>query len=361
MKRMTIAILGLVLVATLVADDAIKLPVATEEQATAFRAEMAKLAETDEPVVRGKDGWLFLPSELRHVGVGEFWGERAKQVSKATKPEWADPLPVIVDFHKQLEELGVELVLVPVPPKAMVYHDQIISDELAAKVEHASDGIVRFDATHRAFYAELSKQGVEVVDLMPAFLAFRRATTIPFYCQTDTHWAMPAMSMTAMLLEQHMSESQWFQQAGKVQLKDNRRTITINGDLRDMAEDQAIAAEELEIDVIGRKVGDELQPLENNENSPILLLGDSHLLVFHAGGDMHAKGAGLADHLALRTGIVPEVIAVRGSGATPARINLVRKAYRDPDWLKNKKVVIWVFTAREFTETTGWRPLPLTR
>ncbi len=45
-----------------------------------------------------------------------------------------------------------------------------------------------------------------------------------------------------------------------------------------------------------------LQPISPWRESPVLLLGDSHALVFHAGEDLHGSGAGLADHLALSLG-----------------------------------------------------------
>ncbi len=364
MTTLTTLMLGLFVTATLLAGEAVTEPVATDAQAAAFRAEMAKLGQTDAQVVRGKDGWLFLPAELRHIGAGVFWGERAAEVSKASKPEWADPLPVIVDFHKQLKAMGVELLVVPVPPKAMVYPDQIISDDLAKQAQPASPCIVRYDATHRAFYAALREQGVEVIDLMPSFLAARQAAEQPLYCKTDTHWAAPAMSLTLQRIVEHLKEREWFKstiETQRVALESETREVVINGDLRQLAADESIEKETLPLTFVGRKVDGALQPLENNADSPILLLGDSHLLVYHIGGDMHATGAGFADELALRTGIVPDVMGVRGSGATPARINLLRKNNANPEYLKNKKVVIWLFSAREFTETTGWRPVPLTR
>ncbi|HUU68982.1 MAG TPA: hypothetical protein VM186_05630, partial [Planctomycetota bacterium] len=64
----------------------------------------AKAAAADKAgtmVVQGKDGWLFFAGELRHIGAGRFWGENAAAVSKATKPEDADPLPAILDFKAQ--------------------------------------------------------------------------------------------------------------------------------------------------------------------------------------------------------------------------------------------------------------------
>jgi alginate O-acetyltransferase complex protein AlgJ len=65
---------------------------------------------------------------------------------------------------------------------------------------------------------------------------------------------------------------------------------------------------------------------------------------------MYAEGAGLPDQLALEFGFPIDVVAVRGSGATPARRNLARRK----DNLAGKKLVIWCFTSREFTEGEGW-------
>lgn len=80
--------------------------------------------------------------------------------------------------------------------------------------------------------------------------------------------------------------------------------------------------------------------------SPVVLLGDSPGLVFHAGGEMHAQSAGLPDHLAYQLGFSVDVVAVRGSGAAPSQLNL----FRLRDKLKGKRVVVWCFSVREFTK-----------
>ena len=74
---------------------------------------------------------------------------------------------------------------------------------------------------------------------------------------------------------------------------------------------------------------------------------------------MHARGAGLADQLALELGFAVDLIAVRGSGATPVRISLYRQCKKDPGYIVRKKVIIWCFSAREFTESTGWSVVPV--
>ena len=74
---------------------------------------------------------------------------------------------------------------------------------------------------------------------------------------------------------------------------------------------------------------------------------------------MLARGAGLPDQLALELGFPVDLVAVRGSGATPARINLLRRAQKDPNYWAGKKWVVWCFAAREFTESDGWRKVPI--
>ena len=98
---------------------------------------------------------------------------------------------------------------------------------------------------------------------------------------------------------------------------------------------------------------------EADVSSQVLVLGDSHVLVFHDGKDMYARGAGISDQLAFSLARSVDVIGVRGSGATPARLSLYRKAQRSAGYWSGKKVVVWCFAAREFTETDGWRVLPI--
>ena len=319
----------------------------------AERAVFARLAEVAEqaprPVVRGLDGWLFVGSELRHLGLGRIWGPRAVEVSRASNPEWADPLPVILDFKTQLAGAGIELLFVPVPAKAAVYPDRVpgLAD---------ADPALRWDPADAAFCVVLREGGVEVVDLVPELRRRRSAQDRPLYCRQDTHWAGPAIEVTASLIADRLRRSEWFEAVPKGRFETERRTVEIRGDLWRMLADASVPREPLSLGFVERRTEGGLEPVEPWRESPVLLLGDSHGLVFHAGGDMHAKGAGLADHLADQLGFAVDLVAVRGSGATPSRINLLRRR----DNLAGKKVVIWLMSVREFTEgAQGWRPLPI--
>lgn len=91
-------------------------------------------------------------------------------------------------------------------------------------------------------------------------------------------------------------------------------------------------------------------------DAPVVLMGDSHTLVYDIGGDLFYQDAGIASLLAAYMGMPIDVVGVRGSGATPARINFFRKSKADKKYIEGKKVIVWCFAAREFTEATSWNP-----
>jgi len=308
---------------------------------------VSRAEAASEAVVRGDADWLFLTSELRFLAQGRFWGAAAASVSRAAKPDWADPLPAIEDFHRQLAGAGVELLLVPVPPKAAV-----VPDVLPALGAPAG----RLDAAAAEFYELLRERGIAVLDLQPEFVGSAEPGAL--YCRQDTHWSGPATERAAARIADEARRAGWYADVARETFESERRDVTIDGDLRTMLDDPSLPEESVPLRFVGRRSGGRLAPVAPSRESPVLLLADSHGLVFHAGGDMHARGAGLVDQLTLELGFALDLVAVRGSGATPARVNLARR----PNGLRGKKLVIWAFSAREFTESSqGWRVVPVVR
>jgi alginate O-acetyltransferase complex protein AlgJ len=310
---------------------------AGDDPAAAFRTLCAqKAAAGEDMTIVGKDGWLFLRSELRHIGAGPFWGEAAAKISRASSPDKSDPLPAIVDFHEQLKAIGIELIFAPVPCKALVY-----ADKLGAPTKG------RLDTVHQDFYKMLVARGVKVVDLADAF-AEEKANGPALYCKTDTHWSPYACELAAKLVKERLGSPTWLQaKPGVFKTAVEKRKIV--GDLT-----EGTGSEELPTRVV---TGADTT-LAEGKASPVLLLGDSHTLVFHTGQELHGTGAGLADQLAAELGIAVDVIGVRGSGATPARVNLLRRAKSDAGYLSGKKLIVWCFAAHEFTESPGWSLVP---
>ncbi len=289
-------------------------------------------------VIEGNDDWLFLEPELRHLQVGPFWGAYAEAVGRASDPSHRDPMPAILDFHKELEELGITLLVVPVPPKAFVYADYLPAD-LREKVT---------DAHLQQFYQKLREAGVAVLDLTE-ILRHPPDEERPTYCLTDTHWSGVGCVLAATAIAEKISPN--IEGGVDVSFAYDWREIAISGDLQRMLAADDVQEETLPVRSIA---GD-----TTTQESPVLVLGDSHTLVFHAGGDMHYRGAGLVDQLAYALGMPVDLIGVRGSGATPARINLFRRVRQNQNFWDEKRVVVWVFAAREFTESDGWRIVPV--
>ncbi len=326
---------------------------AAQELADVFRETCAIRAKMGKAMaIKGQGGWLFLRKELRHIGVGKFWGPDAAKVSLATNREIADPLEAIVDYHAECKKNGIELIVVPVPPKAIIYPDQIVPAIYAKQKQP-----LRLDTYHQEFYALLKEKGVNVVDLTAAFLQGRTAKSGDMYCKQDTHYSGKACVLAAKVLGQQIKEMAWYKEAPKTKLTTEKHKVEIEGDLLPALNNRRTARETLTLTQVQSATG---TPVTTDSKSPVLLLGDSHCLVFHVGGDMHAKASGLAGHLAKQLQMGIDDLGVRGSGARAARIALYKRAKKS-GYLKRKKVIIWCFTARDFTESDGWGKIPLKR
>lgn len=305
----------------------------------AFAAEVAsvagELAAKASPgtiTCKAENGWLYSKNELAHLAKGELANGQAAKKSACRKPKNADPLPALKAFNDELAKRGIKLIVVPVPPK--------IAIEPCATLKRGEAMVYL-----RPFYRELRAQGIEVLDLSEAYLA---APNEHYYCRTDAHWnpvgIRTAAEELAKLIPLRGKED--FALAGPM--------LTVSGDLAKSLDPKNPEQENIAFTMVGGKTID--------ENSPILIIGDSHTLVFSTGGDMLAEHGGLAESLALLLKMPVDRIGVKGSAATAVRINLYRKAVRDPQWLKNKKFVIYCFSCREFTESTsGWVKVPVSK
>jgi hypothetical protein len=93
--------------------------------------------------------------------------------------------------------------------------------------------------------------------------------------------------------------------------------------------------------------------LPDEQSSPVILLGDSHTLIFHEGDDMLMSGAGVPDHLQAELGFKVYLAASRGSSSQAQR-----QIYKGKDFWEGKKALVWVSSVREFTQERKWLKLP---
>jgi len=288
-------------------------------RAGALADKAAAAATRQESFVEGADGWRFLPADLRFV-------------DKLTSPDLASivspAVGAVADFADQLRSAGISLAVLPVPPKALV----LASSLGAGAVDREAMG-----AGWEKIMTELRSRGVPVIDLLPEYTAAEQNV----FCRGDTHWSGHGIDRAvSRILEAGRNAGLAVQDVAETPLKE----IEITGDLRGAPE----------------KVELRFPPLPLGAPEPqLLLLGDSHVLVFHQGGDLHGTGAGLPEQLAAPLGFVPEVLGVRGSGATSSRVQLARRLKSKQDYLAQTKLVVWVFAGREFTEADMWKNVPV--
>jgi hypothetical protein len=289
--------------------------------------------------VRGEDdAWFFLVQELRHLGAADFWAQEWGEVAKNGE----DPVPFLVRFNELLKEKGIRLVLAPVPPKAAVYPEKLFEDTSVADV-----------LSVRGFYDELEAAGLEVLDLEAALRQLKEETGEKVYCEQDTHWSPLACEKTAELIAGLVAEEEWLEEEEKQEfVRSEEATLEIRGDQVESGDD--VPREILRVRYAGIGGGGSgPAAVAPSADSPVLLIGDSHTLVFWEGasGGMHTDRAGLLDQLQYEFGFPIDHVGVRGSGSVMARRNLFRHGDGDPGYWDKKKLVIWCFSAREFTQS----------
>jgi len=298
------------------------------EALSRFRLDVRALLQDmpdDQSGVAGRDGWLFFRGDLEYLLSGDL----------RDQPEGKNPWPAIIDFRDQLQARGVDLLLLVIPTKAEVYPGKLSA--------HAPGVEGPWVAPYcRKLLGELDATGVQVVDLLPAFMAERDGNDEPLYMPQDTHWTHRGLRLAARLMAERIRAYPWYAQAGAQPNRWSVRetTCTRLGDIVGMlpeAERAAYRPMQLEaqqvVDADGAFYADD-------QAAPIVMLGDSFTGVFHFEDCEHA---GVSAHLARELGLPIDLIMAQGSGPR-IRGQLAR---RGPDGLAGKRLVIWTMVSRD--------------
>ena len=286
---------------------------------------------------QGQGSWRFLRSELRHLAEITDPSTAGKAAEKA--------LPALAAYHQALAARQIRLILVPIPEKARMRADQL-------QPPLSAPAIAQPDQPSKAPCAQLRAKGLGVLDFSADYRAELKRGEDPGYCRSDSHFSPKLCEFTANQLASALRSTLPKAEPSLGPFKSRELQVSFSGDLAQDKAQETLSCRQVTL-------GD--ARIEPAESSPLLLLGDSHCLIFHAGGDMLASSSGLCDHLTAATGLVPAVVAVRGGGATTSRINLSRKANKDPAFLAKTKVVLWCLAARDLTQAMDWKIVPLAK
>jgi hypothetical protein len=285
----------------------------------------------------GRDGFLFYRNDLEYVSGGDL-----EQQKKGK-----NPLPVILEFKKLLDERGVDFLFVPVPTKLEIY-----PEKLDPELEALSGQVI--NPAFRKLLESLSKQGVEVVDLLPVLLQNKPLSAAePFLFQhQDTHWTDRGLRLTADVLASRVKKYPWYAELAKHRRSyDMKETsFTRFGDLQSRlpeAEQKKYVPETL----VAHQVLAGSAKYDDDAESPVVLLGDSFTGVYQL---TDAEHAGVSAHVARGIGYPLDLVMSYGGGPN-VRQKLMR---RGVEALGSKKLVIWMMTARDlYNYWEDWEPL----
>lgn len=285
----------------------------------------------------GEDGFLFYRNDLEYVTGGDLEKQRKGK----------NPVPIIVEFKHLLDEQGVDFLFVPVPTKLEIYPERLSPDfePLAGQV---------INPASRKLVESLAKQGVEVLDLLPALLEARNAKAREAFLfqHQDTHWTDRGLQLAAELLAARVKQYPWYSELSKHKQSFDVRetTFTRFGDLQSRLPEtqqknyspETLVAHQV---LLGGK------PYEDVPESPVVLLGDSFTGVYQL---TDAEHAGVSAHLARGVGYPVDLVMSYGGGPN-VRQKLMR---RGVEGLATKKLVIWMMTARDlYNYWEDWEPI----
>jgi len=315
-----------------------------ERVAPLHEAIRARLRSMPAPIkaFAGADGFLFYRNGLELVTGGDLEEQRAGK----------NPLPVILEFKKELESHDVDFLFVPVPTK-----EEIFPDEVDPRYKALAGQII--NPYLRKFELSLAKAGVEVVDLLPPFLSARAAVDAgeqeALYQHQDTHWSDRGLRLAADIISARIKQYPWYHEvrgAAATEVFTSRETsVTRFGDLHSRLPEAAKKQYQPEKLVAHQVFTSNGMAYDDDPESPIVVLGDSFTGVYEL---TDAEHSGVSAHIAKNLSLPVDLVMSYGGGPN-VREKLLR---RGKDALAAKKLVVWIMTDRDlYNYWDDWAPL----
>jgi alginate O-acetyltransferase complex protein AlgJ len=305
-----------------------------------FRRDVQALLNSQPEAIKGLEGlydFLFFRGDLEYLLAGDL----------RDQPDERDPYPAIVNFDQQLRARGIDMLVVFIPTKAEVY-----AEALGDNAPKGGRPYVQPYA--RKLMAELADAGVQIVDLLPAFVDSRNGPPY-LYQLEDTHWTNRGARLAAKLIGDRVKQYGWYADLSPNPAGYSTREVTFTrlGDIVPLlppAEQAAHRPAELTAQQV---MGPDGELYVDDPASPIVMLGDSFTGVFQL---EDCKHAGLSAHVAKEIGHPVDLIMAQGSGPT-IRTRLAR---RGAEVIDSKKLVIWTVVSRDLHGYwSPWREVAL--
>ena len=307
----------------------------------------------------GRQRWLFYRPGIDYCTGPGFLDPRhmARRADSGTQWRTApqpDPRAAIFQFHRQLAERNIRLVLMPIPDKATIHPKKFFS-------RYEGRRMSVHNPSYRQFLDELQAEGVLVCDVTDALAQYRDRSGNAVHLATDTHWRPEAMELAAAELARLIKEKIVLgARAVDLDWRQTSRDVKNLGDIAMMLklrQNQSVFSEEV---VTIRPVTDAAgEPWRSDPVAEVLLLGDSFANIYSLEMMNWGCAAGLAEQLSCALHHPVDTILRNDEGAYATREMLSRELARGEDRLVGKKVVVWQFAARELA-VGDWKLLDMT-
>ncbi|MCX6992770.1 MAG: hypothetical protein NT011_06460 [Kiritimatiellaeota bacterium] len=350
------------------------------------------LGAGNEKAYCGVRPWLFYRADVDYLTGPGFLNPvqlacRAAAGEFAAGNEWTptpqpDPRQAILAFHRQLEERGIRLIVMPIPPKSVIQPDKF--------TDRFKVGAVNLqNLSYAAFIRELKQAGVLVADVTPIFTGMWSGPGKEGdpYLATDTHWRPEAMELAARLLKQYINANVQLPprslpasgvgmpappEAGKYRAQ--TAGVTNRGDLAVMLRLPACPPAQARPGSSAREwargypsEGVRLRQILSargeiwapDETSDVLVLGDSFCNIYSLDAMGWGESAGLIEQLSFELQRPLDRLVINDNGAYATRALLARELARGRDRLAGKRLVIWQFAMRELA-SGDWKSVALT-
>ncbi len=301
----------------------------------------------------GRQGWLFYRPGFDYLTGPPFLSaavlERRRQAGESWRePVEPDPRGAILDFHRQLRQRGIPLLVMPVPTKATI-HPEALAPSYA---DRRDDEPALQNPSLARLRAELEADGIRVFD--PTGTLSRLQSSA--FLRTDSHWSPQGVDAVARELAGRVRLLELPFAAGETAWQ--RRPASHEG-VGDLAKTlrlprwgELYPPETVDLERVADARG---RALKSDEDAEVLLIGDSFTNVYSVPELGWGHAAGLAEQLAYHLSRGVDRIAVNNEGATGGRRRL---AAAGAGRLDGKKLVIWQFAVRELV-TGDWQPVSL--
>jgi hypothetical protein len=234
----------------------------------------------------------------------------------------------VVQATRWLQQRNIDVIFVPVPKMTEVYPDRVAQSAPANR-------IVAPQA--RRLLLDLLKADVEVVDLLPLFLAAREQGPEPLYFSDDSHWAPRAQLIAVSAIAERLKRYEFVRTATArpAMFREKKISTTYaDGVWRPFLTPEQLASVR-DYSWAGAQILDlQDQPIAPADSSAVMIIGDSFA------GISIKPGMSVAALLAYRLNLPTS--SRTSSGAT---VDAIKDFAREPELLQNRRVIVWVTTA----------------